>query len=116
MKRYKFERKQEAHKKKHPTKFKRQNELLKATRTLALNRFKNEYQQYIYWYGGDCSPKDIFGMELIRETELKLTYSDIEVCYPVFQKCLKKLEKDKEKADFLKKAFKPLEEDLFNIS
>lgn len=115
MKKYKLKRKQKEHSKKHPTKFNRQNELLKATRTLALNRFQQRYQQYQYWYGNDCSDKDIFGMELIRETELKLTYSDVEVCYPVFQKCLKKMEMEKEKAEFLNKKYVPLEEDLFSV-
>lgn len=115
MKKYKLKRKQEAHKKKNPTKFNRQQLLIKTTKQIVLEEFKR--QEAGYWYRTVSDEKDTFGYELYHATRNKINiqYSDLESMWPIYTKSLEVLKENKKKAEFLDKKYVPLEEDLFSV-
>jgi hypothetical protein len=113
MKPYKLQRRQKEHAEKHPTKFVRKQKLIKATRLLAIRKFKGEFQNY--WYSQGTSDKEIFGWQLNQQIDLQLTYADVEVFYPIYVKCIELMDKKKAKSDFIQKEYIPLEEDLFEL-
>lgn len=108
---------------KNPTRNKRRQILVKITRELALEEFNKRHDpKPLTWtwtyYPGARTEKDKFESAFsykIYEDEFNLQYGEIELMYPLYKKCLKTLEDKKKKADFVRKVYVPLEEDLFQI-
>jgi len=117
MKPYKLKRRMDEQRKKNPTKALRTQQLSAITRKVALDDFKNG--QRGMWMWGQHEPVDIFGVSFYHRTKDhfdNLTYGELEQYFPLYERCLAKLKKEKEKADFMQKTYIPLEEDLFNIT
>ena len=118
MKPYRLKRKQNEQRKQNPARLKRRQILLECTRKIAIEDHKMEVKGIEKWYWGDYSPQFIFESNLYRDIYQQYNFQvhEIEMMWPIYQKCRTKLMKEHKKAEFIKKKFTPLEEDLFEIS
>ncbi len=110
MKKYKLERKQRDQSKRNPNRFKRNDEMIKLARKMALEDFK---------YGWSVAEREVdeFGYQFYSRIKdrVNIQYSDVAIMWPVYKKCIRLLRENKRKAEFLNKSYVPLEEDLFNV-
>jgi len=115
MKPYKLKRKQEAHRKKNPTRFNRKQWLIAMTKKIALDVFNRNHSYDWTWSPG--TPLDSFGSDMYYEAEgeFNLQYGDVELMFPLYLKCEKVLEDNKKKSEYIQKIYVPFEEDLFSI-
>ena len=116
MKPYKLKRRMDEQRKKNPTKALRTQQLSAITRKIAISDFNEGPRQT--WVWGHHEPIDLFGMSFVHETRDRfdnLTYDELEYYFPMYERCIARLKKNKEKADFINKSYIPLDSDLFEI-
>ena len=131
MKPYKLERWKNKQKEKNPTKNKRLEKLREETKKIALADFEyhtNPNYAHITWGGvgsfrfktleDEINDKDGFRYELywnLKDRGMNIQWSDLDIMFPLYQQCIRRLEANKKRADFMEKKYVPLQEDLFEI-
>ena len=121
MKPYKLKRREEAHRKKNPTKAKRNQELMRVTKQIALDEFERmesgTYWRYPRFESGSSAELNDFGYEFYHKLRdrVNIQYADLGAMFPLYIRCMKTLKDNQRKAVFMEKTYKPLAEDLFEI-
>lgn len=115
MKPYKLKRRMDEQREKNPSKAKRKQILINTTKKIALDRFNDLRVGISHVY--PSKDVDVFEIDFLIEImdDFNLQYSEAQMMYPLYRRCMKALEEKEKKMEFLQKVYKPLEEDLFHI-
>ncbi len=107
---YKLKRKQQQDQMNSIRKTNRSN-LLKLTKKIALENFQEGYSGSV----GDAFGVERFGYRLYLKMDYQLLVDDYteKKYFKIYENFMGKLKRNKEKADYLKQNYTPLESDLF---